>query len=149
MATVRRGTITTGFEKVILIKLLKSKRYEPALLIDTPHVVRSDTASTSRGRGNADGKDVTWSNTHLKAGEQILLSSGGDTTLKGAVVQAPRIDAQVGGNLLIQSLQDTSTYTSQQKSSGGSITVGTTGVSGSVNAGKSNINSQYTSVTEQ
>ena len=41
------------------------------------------------------------------------------------------------------------TTTSQQKSSGGSITVGTAGVSGSVNAGKSNINSQYTSVTEQ
>ncbi len=107
------------------------------------------TASASRGRGNADGKDVTWSNSHLNAGEQIFLTSGGDTTLKGAVVQAPRIDAQVGGNLLIQSLQDTSTYTSQQKSSGGSITVGTSGVSGSVNAGKSNINSTYTSVTEQ
>jgi filamentous hemagglutinin len=107
------------------------------------------TASTSRGRGNADGSDLTYTHTQLKAGEQILLSSGGDTTLNGAVVQAPRIDAQVGGHLLIQSLQDTSTYTSQQKSSGGSITVGTAGVSGSVNAGKSNINSQYTSVTEQ
>jgi filamentous hemagglutinin len=107
------------------------------------------TASTSRGRGNADGSDLTYTHTQLKAGEQILLSSVGDTTLKGAVVQAPRIDAQVGGHLLIQSLQDTSTYSSQQKSSGGSITVGTAGVSGSVNAGKSNINSQYTSVTEQ
>ena len=41
------------------------------------------------------------------------------------------------------------TTTSQQKSSGGSITVGTAGVSGSINAGKSNINSQYTSVSEQ
>jgi filamentous hemagglutinin len=107
------------------------------------------TASTSRGRGNADGSDLTYTHTQIKAGEQIFLTSGGDTSVKGAVVQAPRIDAQVGGNLLIQSLQDTSTYTSQQKSSGGSITVGTAGVSGSVNAGKSHINSQYTSVTEQ
>jgi hypothetical protein len=107
------------------------------------------TASASRGRGNADGSDLTWTNSQLKAGEHIVLDSGGDTTVKGAVVTAPQLNAQVGGNLLIQSLQDTSTYTSQQKSSGGSITVGTAGVSGSVNAGKSNINSTYTSVTEQ
>jgi filamentous hemagglutinin len=63
------------------------------------------TASASRGRGNADGSDLTWTNSQLKAGEHIVLVSGGDTTLKGAVVQAPRIDAQVGGNLLIQSLK--------------------------------------------
>jgi hypothetical protein len=76
------------------------------------------TASASRGRGHADGKEVTWSNSHLNAGEHILLSSGSDTTLKGAVVQAPRINAQVGGNLHIQSLQDSSTTQSQQKNSG-------------------------------
>ena len=43
------------------------------------------TASGSLGRGNADGKDVAWSNTRVEAGNKLILQSGGDTTLKGAV----------------------------------------------------------------
>jgi len=35
--------------------------------------------------------------------------SGGDTTLKGAVVKADQVTANVGGNLNIESLQDSAT----------------------------------------
>ena len=43
------------------------------------------TANASGGRGKGEGKDVTWSNTLVSAGEGLTLVSGGDTTLRGAV----------------------------------------------------------------
>jgi filamentous hemagglutinin len=106
------------------------------------------TLSASKGRGNADGEDVTWTNTQVNAGQQVILNSGGDTTLQGAVVAAPQISANVGGNLKIESLQDTSKFDSKQSSLGGSLTIGA-GVSGSISASKSNTHSDYASVTEQ
>ena len=42
----------------------------------------------SAGRGNADGADTWWTNTHLDAGNRISLDSGGDTSLIGAVARA-------------------------------------------------------------
>jgi len=106
------------------------------------------TASASKGRGNADGSDVNWTNARVEAGNQVAMTSGSDTTLKGAVVAAPQITANVGGNLNIESLQDTSRYNGKQQSLGGSITVGA-GVGGSFSAGKSNIDSNYASVAGQ
>jgi filamentous hemagglutinin len=106
------------------------------------------TASASKGRGNADGSDLAWTNTHIKAGNTLSIQSGGDTTMKGAVVAAHQVQADVGGNLAIESLQDSSRYASKDQSMGGSITVGA-GVSGSVSFSKSKADSNYASVTEQ
>lgn len=105
--------------------------------------------SASKGRGNADGSDVTWTNTNVEAGSKLTLEAGGDATLKGAAASGKQVVAEVGGNLTIESLQDTSKYDSKQKSAGGSISVGTGGVGVSVNYSKSNIESDYASVTEQ
>ena len=106
------------------------------------------TASANSGRGKADGNDVGWTNTHVAAGDQVAMQSGGNTTIRGAVVSGNQVIANVGGDLNIESLQDTSQYDSKQKSIGGSITVGAS-VSGSISYSKSNINSDYASVTEQ
>jgi len=84
----------------------------------------------------------------LQAGNQVSLTSGGDITVKGAVVTARQLSANVGGNLHIESLQDTSQYTNKQTSMGGSLTVGAS-ISGSLSASKTNINSDYASVVEQ
>ncbi|MEI7429868.1 MAG: hemagglutinin repeat-containing protein, partial [Betaproteobacteria bacterium] len=62
----------------------------------------------SGGRGKADGQDASWTNTHVDAGNKVTLESGSDTTLKGAVVSGPQVIAKVGGNLNLESLQDTS-----------------------------------------
>jgi filamentous hemagglutinin len=113
------------------------------------------TANASAARGNADGNDVIWSNTHVEAGNTLMLASGNDTTLKGAVASGKQVIVDVGtsgsGNLNIESLQDTSDFRSKDKSAGGSISVGlgTQPVSGSVSFGKGNIDSRYASVTEQ
>jgi len=106
------------------------------------------TASGSTGRGNADGSDVSHTNTHVEAGKQLTLHSGGDTLLKGAVASGNQVVADVGGNLSIESLQDTSRYDSKQRNVGGSLTVGA-GVSGSVSASKSKVHGDYASVVEQ
>ncbi|WP_116791226.1 hemagglutinin repeat-containing protein [Achromobacter dolens] len=106
------------------------------------------TANASIGRGKGEGKDVTWTNSHVTAGERLILGSGGDTRLRGAVASGRQVMADVGGNLSIESLQDTSTFRSKDTNVGGSVTVGA-GFSGSVNLSQQKIHSDYASVTEQ
>ena len=103
----------------------------------------------SGGRGKAEGTDLFWNNTHVEAGNQLILQSGGDTLLRGAVVSGRQAIVDVGGNLNIESLQDLSTYDSKQQSMGGSLSVGYGRMSGSVSASKSTVNSDFASVTEQ
>ncbi len=109
------------------------------------------TASASRGKGHANSDDVSYNNTHIAAGNSVTLQSGGDTSLKGAVVSGKQVIAEVGGDLKIESLQDSSRFEGRQQSSGGSITVSPAGVptGGGLNAGRSKIDSHYQSVTEQ
>lgn len=83
----------------------------------------SFNASASQSRGNADGNDLVWSNTHVTAGNQATLVSGKDTTLRGAVVSADKVKADVGGDLNIESLQDTSKFASEQKSMSAGISI--------------------------
>jgi len=112
-------------------------------------------AGVSGGQGKTNGSDTTWTNTHVEAGQTLTLESGGNTTLKGATAKGEQVIASIGGNLAIESLQDTSTYNSRQKSLGGSISLcippfcyGAPST-GSVNASNSKITSDYASVTEQ
>ena len=114
----------------------------------------SFNASASRASGNADGSDVTWTNTHLSAGNTLTVQSGGDLNLRGAVIAANTVKGEVGGNLNVESLQDTSTYASKQTSSGGGVSLcipplcyGSSSVS--VNVGKANVQGDFASVTEQ
>src|SRR5450830_928324 len=105
-------------------------------------------ASASGSRGKGDGSDSDVTNTHIKAVNQLAMTSGGDTNIKGATASGKQVTANVGGNLNIESLQDSSQYKSQQQSLGGSISVGTGG-SGSISASRSKVEGNYQSVTEQ
>ncbi len=113
------------------------------------------TASASRGKGKTNGNDVTWTETQVEAGNKVTLESGTDTNLIGAQVRGNQVVANVGtsgeGNLNIQSLQDTSTYDSKQKSAGISISIpiGAGAYGGSINSSSSKINADYASVNEQ
>ncbi|WP_182111127.1 hemagglutinin repeat-containing protein [Comamonas testosteroni] len=109
------------------------------------------TVSASKGRGNQAGDDLTHTNTHIAAGNSVTLQSGGDTTLKGAVVSGKQVVAEVGGDLKLESLQGSSSYASRNQTVGGSLTISPAGVpiGGGLNAGQSKVNSNYQSVTEQ
>lgn len=108
-------------------------------------------ANASKAKGKATGDDGTWTNTEITAGRRASLRSKSDSRLKGAVVKAPTIDAHVGGNLLIESLQDSSRYESHQQSLSGSVTIPLPGggsPSAQFNASKSAIHSNYLSTNE-
>ncbi|BEP53035.1 hypothetical protein GmRootV118_02790 [Variovorax sp. V118] len=78
-------------------------------------------AGSQSGRDN--GTDGAWKNTTVNAGQQVNITSGGDTTLRGGTVAGNRINADVGGNLNIETLQDTSTYHSQNSGGGFNATI--------------------------
>jgi filamentous hemagglutinin len=116
----------------------------PSVSRATSNAVRASDpvapSSTSHAR--------TWTNTHVNAGNKLTLESGGDTNIKGAVASGKQVEADVGGNLNMESLQDTSTFHSKDQSIAGSVTVGY-GFSGSVSASQQKIDSDYASVKEQ
>ncbi|MFE0838446.1 hemagglutinin repeat-containing protein, partial [Achromobacter insolitus] len=108
----------------------------------------------SLGRGKANGKDESWTNSLITAGKVLAIQSGGDTTLKGATGEAERIVASVGGNLLLESLQDRSKYDSKNQSAGFGLSLcippycqGASSFSANASAGK--LQSDFKSVMEQ
>jgi len=111
--------------------------------------------AANKGMGHSDGSDVTQTNTQLKAGNKAALDSGSDTNLKGAVITANQVQANVGGDLNLSSVQDTSKFTSKQidASVGVSLCIPpfcygmSSGATASLNQQK--MNSDYASVSEQ
>lgn len=66
----------------------------------------------------------------------------------GAVVSGEQVIANVQGNLMANSVQDTSHHFGKQQSAGGSVKFGT-GFSASANYSNSRASGEYASVTEQ
>ena len=107
-----------------------------------------------RGPWQGGWQDESWTNSHVTAGNVLAIQSGGDTTFKGASGKAEQIIASVGGNLLLESLQDSSKYDSKNKSAGFGLTLcippycaGSSSISANVGAGQ--MKSDFKSVTEQ
>ena len=105
----------------------------------------------SRAKGHGNGDSTFFNNTQLSAGNQVILTSGGDTTLKGAVVSAPQITTNIGGDLTIESLQDTAVHNERHSSSGFGASIPLTGGIPSLNLdlSRTKINSDFQSVNEQ
>ncbi|WP_431263016.1 hemagglutinin repeat-containing protein [Roseateles chitinivorans] len=106
------------------------------------------TASASVSKGNSDGTDNYFTTTQVTGGSSVKLVSGGDTTLQGAVVSGPKVGVDVGGNLKIESLQDTAKFDSKSMSAGGSVTIGY-GSSASGNFSQSKVTADFAAVGEQ
>ena len=111
-------------------------------------------AENSKSTGTEAEIITTHTGSQLTAEEKISMESGKDTALRGSRVSAGQVSVQAGGNLSIESLQDTDTYRSQSHNTGSSFSTGTsraTAHHGKWMTGKSeeNTDSQYESVTEQ
>ncbi|MGK5060810.1 hemagglutinin repeat-containing protein, partial [Janthinobacterium sp. LB2P49] len=87
-------------------------------------------------------------NTHVNAGDKLVITSGGDTNIKGAVASANQVIADIKGNLNLESLQDTAKFDSKSQSISVSGTVGF-GASVSGSYSQSNMHNDYASVQEQ
>ncbi|WP_250626602.1 hemagglutinin repeat-containing protein [Pinirhizobacter soli] len=109
-------------------------------------------AEASAGRGTGTGRGTTHAETTIDAANTLTLISGNDTTIKGAQLRGDSVIATIGGNLRIESEQDTDDYKSKQQQAGGTLMVGigtgSYGVGGGVSYNKSTIDSTYASVNE-
>ncbi len=106
------------------------------------------TASASKGKGHANSADLVHDNTHVTAGNKLIMQSGGNTNARGAVIKGNQVIADIGGDFNLESLQDTSIYDAKQQSIGGSVTVGA-GFSGSASYSNSKAKGDFASVVEQ
>lgn len=111
-------------------------------------------ASASQAKGTSQGSSTRYVNTHVRGGQGVEFDSGGSTVLKGAVVEAPRIIGNVAGDLSVESLQDSATYSSKSSSGGVGVSVcvppvcvGTSTASLSLSRGQ--VASNYVNVGEQ
>ena len=72
----------------------------------------------NRGKGRDNQDDISYNATQVSGGKAVNISSGGDLNMRGGIVEANRVTADVGGDLNIESLQDVSVGQSRQSSSG-------------------------------
>ncbi|MEP9017677.1 contact-dependent inhibition toxin CdiA, partial [Enterobacter roggenkampii] len=109
------------------------------------------SASVNAARGSEKGNGTSWNETTLDAGQNVNLTSGRDTVLKGAQVNGDKVTADVGRDLTLSSLQDSDKYNSKQQSmnAGASYTWGAGSGSGSFNISRDKMKSNYDSVQEQ
>ena len=109
------------------------------------------SASVNAARGSEKGNGTSWNETTLDAGQNVNLTSGRDTVLKGAQVNGDKITADVGRDLTLSSLQDSDKYNSKQQSmnAGASYTWGAGSGSGSFSISRDKMKSNYDSVQEQ
>ena len=105
-------------------------------------------ASASRGAGQSHSEERIHNKTLISGGEGLMLYSGSDTEMRGAVIDAPWVGGEVGGNLIIESLQDTSRFDGRQSHAGGAIAVGPGLVSGGASYSGSRATGDFASVSQ-
>ncbi|MEE8366000.1 MAG: hemagglutinin repeat-containing protein, partial [Gammaproteobacteria bacterium] len=64
-------------------------------------------ASVHVGEEDLLRRGTTYRNSELNVGQRLMIRSGVDTTLEGAIAEAEAVDLQIGGDLTLASLQDT------------------------------------------
>jgi filamentous hemagglutinin len=103
------------------------------------------TADVSFGSGKTVETATKQVNSHVSGTGIVVLNSGNDTNLKGAVVSGNSVIAYVGGDLNIESIPDTASY--REKDTSGSAGISTSGVTGGFN--KTTVKGDYSNVAEQ
>jgi hypothetical protein len=109
------------------------------------------SASAYKGSENGIEDTTTHTGTHVVGTNNVSIESGSNTNLIGSTVSGQGVTAKVGNNLNVESLQDGRTYHETSKNKGISISganfISQPTING-VNV-KGNIDSTYTSVTDQ
>ena len=109
------------------------------------------SAPAYKGTENGIEDSTTHTGTHVVGSNNVSITSRNDTNLIGSTISGKSVTANVGNNLTVESLQDSQIYHETSKSKGLSISganfISQPTING-VNV-KGNIDSTYTSVTEQ
>lgn len=132
--------------------------------------VSSVTISGSKSNGEVDANSTSYNESTVKADKKLDFTSGKDTNIKGGNLSGEKIAGNVGGDLNIESKQDKNSYKEKNSSAGFGVGIdlsgknkkdaiattdkkdkvsnaNKTGIFGS--ATKSNVDSNYKSVTDQ
>ncbi|BFG78656.1 hypothetical protein PTKU46_66890 [Paraburkholderia terrae] len=107
------------------------------------------SASMSNAHGDANSDAAMQQNTHINGANSVAIVSGGDTNIVGANVNGKQVSADIGGNLNIASVHDTTVSTAHQSSSGGGFTISQGGGSASFSAQNGHADGNYAGVNEQ
>ncbi len=106
-------------------------------------------ASMSKAHGNGNSEAAMQNNTHVTAANTATIISGGDTNITGSNVNGRQVNADVGGDLNIASVQDTMSSGAHQESTGGGFAISQGGGSASFSHTNANANGGYAGVSEQ
>ncbi len=107
------------------------------------------SASGSRAHGDANADSAAQNNTHISGANSVSIVSGGDTNIKGATVDGGQVSALIGGNLNIESVQDTSHSAAHQASQSAGVSISQAGGSASYSQQKGDAHGDYAGVEEQ
>jgi hypothetical protein len=108
-------------------------------------------ADASLGKGHENGDSVINQNSAITAADTLTIKSGNDTTVAGATLKGGTVNADIGGDLTMESRQDTDTYEARQQqiSGGGSYTIGAGSGEAHASLSLNQTDSDYASVKEQ
>lgn len=108
-------------------------------------------ASYSKGEQEVAANSTVHNESTVTAEKDLTFTSGEDTNIKGGKLSGDKVTGEVGGNLNIESKQDSNDYKEESKSGGIGIDydfgTGKVGVTGGISKG--DIDSEYDSVTDQ
>lgn len=106
------------------------------------------SANAAKQKGNT--KVTTHTGTTVVGSDAVTITSGKDTHISGSKVIGKSVTADVGGNLSIESLQDTKTYVGESSNKGFSVSTNAGSLSNvSISSSKGKMKSDYASVTDQ
>ena len=106
------------------------------------------SANAAKQKGNT--KVTTHTGTTVVGSDAVNITSGKDTHISGSKVIGKSVTADVGGNLSIESLQDTKTYVGESSNKGFSVSTNAGSLSNvSISSSKGKMKSDYASVTDQ
>ncbi len=108
-------------------------------------------ANANKSQGSEHGDGTFWTETTIDTGGVMSMRSTRDTLLSGAQISGERVEVDTGGNLIMQSQQDSDNYDAKQSSVSGGVSVAIFGAGGSASLSMSRdkLHSNYDSVQEQ
>ena len=107
-------------------------------------------ASANAAKEKSNTKVTTHTGTTVVGSDGVTITSGKDIHISGSKVIGKAVTADVGGNLSIESLQDTKTYVGESSNKGFSVSTNAGSLSNvSMSSSKGKMKSDYASVTDQ
>ena len=109
----------------------------------------SEKLENAKSKGWSVGANISVAGGGILGFDAVTITSGKDTHISGSKVVGKSVTADVGGNLSIESLQDTKTYVGESSNKGFSVFTNAGSLSNvSMSSSKGKMKSDYASVTD-